>query len=302
MVLATGGIGKACKITSNSWEYTGDGHALAYDAGAELIDMEFVQFHPTGMVWPPSVRGHPRHRGRARRGRHAAEQRGRAVHVPLHPGVLQERRRRTPRRRPTAGTRTRRTTGARPTCCRATSSRARSTPRSRRAAARRTAACSSTSPRAARRTTSSEAALDVPPVQGAGRRRHHEGADGGRPDLPLHDGRRPRRRRHGGDRPCPACSPRARSPAGMHGANRLGGNSLSDLLVFGRRAGLYAAEHATALQGTLDGRRAADRGGGRARCSRPSSARRARTRTRSTRTSRRSMQSLVGHHPHARRS
>jgi len=57
VVLATGGIGRAYRITSNSWEYTGDGHALAYEAGAELIDMEFVQFHPTGMVWPPSVRG-----------------------------------------------------------------------------------------------------------------------------------------------------------------------------------------------------------------------------------------------------
>jgi succinate dehydrogenase / fumarate reductase, flavoprotein subunit len=57
VVLATGGIGRAYKITSNSWEYTGDGHALAYNAGAELIDMEFVQFHPTGMVWPPSVMG-----------------------------------------------------------------------------------------------------------------------------------------------------------------------------------------------------------------------------------------------------
>jgi succinate dehydrogenase flavoprotein subunit len=57
VVLATGGIGRAYKITSNSWEYTGDGHALAYDAGADLIDMEFVQFHPTGMVWPPSVTG-----------------------------------------------------------------------------------------------------------------------------------------------------------------------------------------------------------------------------------------------------
>lgn len=57
VVLATGGIGRAYKITSNSWEYTGDGHALAYQAGAALMDMEFVQFHPTGMVWPPSVRG-----------------------------------------------------------------------------------------------------------------------------------------------------------------------------------------------------------------------------------------------------
>ncbi len=57
IVFATGGIGKAYRITSNSWESTGDGHALAYQAGAELIDMEFVQFHPTGMVWPPSVQG-----------------------------------------------------------------------------------------------------------------------------------------------------------------------------------------------------------------------------------------------------
>ncbi|MDB6148236.1 MAG: Fumarate reductase/succinate dehydrogenase flavoprotein subunit [Spartobacteria bacterium] len=57
VVLATGGLGRAYKITSNSWESTGDGVALAYEAGADLIDMEFVQFHPTGMVWPPSVRG-----------------------------------------------------------------------------------------------------------------------------------------------------------------------------------------------------------------------------------------------------
>jgi succinate dehydrogenase / fumarate reductase flavoprotein subunit len=57
IVLATGGYGKAWRVTSNSWEYTGDGHALAYEAGAELIDMEFFQFHPTGMVWPPGVMG-----------------------------------------------------------------------------------------------------------------------------------------------------------------------------------------------------------------------------------------------------
>src|SRR6476659_446206 len=57
IVLATGGAGRAYKITSNSWEGTGDGHSLAYHAGAELMDMEFIQFHPTGMVWPPSVKG-----------------------------------------------------------------------------------------------------------------------------------------------------------------------------------------------------------------------------------------------------
>src|SRR5260370_7276479 len=57
IVLATGGIGRAYKITRNSWENTGDGFALAYHAGAALMDMEFVQFHPTGVVWPPSVRG-----------------------------------------------------------------------------------------------------------------------------------------------------------------------------------------------------------------------------------------------------
>lgn len=57
IIIATGGVGKSYSVTSNSWEYTGDGQALAYHAGADLMDMEFVQFHPTGMVWPPSVRG-----------------------------------------------------------------------------------------------------------------------------------------------------------------------------------------------------------------------------------------------------
>ena len=57
IILATGGIGRTFKVTSNSWEYSGDGHALALLAGASLLNMEFVQFHPTGMIWPPSVRG-----------------------------------------------------------------------------------------------------------------------------------------------------------------------------------------------------------------------------------------------------
>ena len=57
VIFATGGAGKAWRVTSNSWEYSGDGFGMAYEAGAELMDMEFTQFHPTGMVWPPSVRG-----------------------------------------------------------------------------------------------------------------------------------------------------------------------------------------------------------------------------------------------------
>ena len=93
VVLATGGIGRAFKITSNSWEYTGDGHSLAYHAGATLMDMEFVQFHPTGMIWPPSVRGIAGHRRRARRRRRARQQRRQALHVRRHP-------RRTTKRRP----------------------------------------------------------------------------------------------------------------------------------------------------------------------------------------------------------
>ena len=90
VVLATGGIGRAYRITSNSWEYTGDGHALAYRAGAELIDMEYVQFHPTGMVWPPSVRGILVTEGVRGGGRRPPEQRGPPVHVRRHPGPLQE--------------------------------------------------------------------------------------------------------------------------------------------------------------------------------------------------------------------
>ena len=86
------------------------------------------------------------------------------------------------------------------------------------------------------------AAVDVPPVQGAGRRRHHHRAHAGRPDLPLRHGRRRGRRRHRARRAVPGLFAAGEVSGGMHGSNRLGGNSLSDLLVFGRRAGAGAAD------------------------------------------------------------
>jgi succinate dehydrogenase / fumarate reductase, flavoprotein subunit len=89
VVIATGGIGRAYKITSNSWEYTGDGQSLAYHAGAELMDMEFVQFHPTGMIWPPSVMGILVTEGVRGEGGVLQEQGRQAVHVRRHSGQLQ---------------------------------------------------------------------------------------------------------------------------------------------------------------------------------------------------------------------
>ena len=136
---------QAYKITSNSWEYTGDGHALAYNAGAELMDMEFVQFHPTGMVWPPSVRGILVTEGVRGEGGVLKNKRRRAVHVRRHSGQLQERRRRTTPRRAGATRRATRTRGGRPSCSRATTLRAASCARCRRGAAVRTAACISIS-------------------------------------------------------------------------------------------------------------------------------------------------------------
>ena len=85
VVLATGGVGRSYKVTSNSWEYTGDGHALALRAGATLINMEFLQFHPTGMVWPPSVRGILVTESVRGDGGVLQQLRGQAVHVRLRP-------------------------------------------------------------------------------------------------------------------------------------------------------------------------------------------------------------------------
>ena len=218
VVLATGGIGRAYEVTSNSWEYSGDGQALAYEAGAELIDMEFVQFHPTGMVWPPGVRGllvTEAVRGEGgilrnkdgerfmwtylpedRRAEYAATDEEAARWVT----ALSEGRETDARRPPELSTRdnvaraiyTEVQRGAR-------QSARRRLPRHQLPAARDGPA---------------QAALDVRAVQGARRRRHHEGPDGGRPDHALRDGRHPRRRGDRARRPWPGCTPRARSPAG----------------------------------------------------------------------------------------
>jgi succinate dehydrogenase / fumarate reductase flavoprotein subunit len=203
VVLATGGIGKAYEVTSNSWEYSGDGQALAYRAGAELIDMEFVQFHPTGMVWPPGVRGllvTEAVRGEGgilrnslgerfmwkylpedRRAEYAAtdEEASRWV------SALSEGRQTDARRPPELSTRD--------NVARAIYTEVREGPR---LAARRRP------PRhqlPAGRPRPAQAALDVRAVQGARRRRHHEGSDGGRADDALRHGRHPRGRRDRSD-------------------------------------------------------------------------------------------------------
>ena len=116
VVLATGGVGRAFKITSNSWEGTGDGHALAYRAGAELIDMEFVQFHPDRHGVAAERARHPRDRGRARRRRRAAQQRRPPLHVRRHPRQLQAADGRRPGRGLALHARATRTRGGRRSC------------------------------------------------------------------------------------------------------------------------------------------------------------------------------------------
>ena len=188
VVVATGGVGKAYKVTSNSWEYTGDGHALALWAGADLIDMEFVQFHPTGMVWPLSVSGILVTEGVRGDGgvlRNADGERFMFRYIPemfrAETADTEEEAdrwyddktvRRTPDLLP-------RDEVAR--AINAEIKEGRGSPHggvyldiaSRRDAVVHHAAV----------------AGDVPPVPRARRRRHHQGVDGGRPDLPLHDGR-----------------------------------------------------------------------------------------------------------------
>src|SRR6266536_2546869 len=246
VVLATGGIGKAWTVTCNSWEYTGDGHALALWAGADLIDMEFVQFHPTGMVWPPSVRGILVTEGVRGDGGVLRNAEGRRFMFDYIPDMF---------RAETAETEEEADRWY-----------------SDRKGNRRTpdllprdevARAINTEVKEGRGSPHGGVLLDIASRRSADdiKRRlpgmYHQFKELADVDItsePMEVG--------------PTChyvmggvlvdpdSQAASVPGlfaagevagGMHGANRLGGNSLSDLLVFGRRAGLYAAEHALGL-------------------------------------------------------
>jgi succinate dehydrogenase / fumarate reductase, flavoprotein subunit len=222
IVMATGGIGKAWKITSNSWEYTGDGMALAYGAGAELMDMEFVQFHPTGMVWPPGVQGILVTEAVRGEGGVLRNQLGERFMEKYDPKKME--------------------LSTRDVVARAIY----------------------TEVREGRGTEHGGAYLDISqkPADYVKKKlpsMYHQFKELADVDIttgPMEVG--------------PTChymmggirvdADTAKSSlaglfaageaaAGLHGANRLGGNSLSDLLVFGRRAGLAAAEHAQKIPG-----------------------------------------------------
>jgi succinate dehydrogenase / fumarate reductase flavoprotein subunit len=217
VVIATGGIGKAWRITSNSWEYTGDGMALAYDAGAELMDMEFVQFHPTGMVWPPGVQGILVTEAVRGEGGVLRNKNGERFMERYDPDKME--------------------LSTRDVVARAIYTEAKE----------------------GRGTEHGGAYLDISHKPGDYVKRklpsmYHQFRELADVDItkgPMEVGPTCHYMM-GGIRvdaetaaaTVPGLFAAGEAAAGLHGANRLGGNSLSDLLVFGRRAGLAAAEHA----------------------------------------------------------
>ncbi len=243
VVLATGGIGKSYRVTSNSWEYTGDGHSLALSAGATLVDMEFVQFHPTGMVWPPSVRGilvTESVRGDGGVLRNAAGERFMFDHIPDY------------FRKETAETEeeadrwyTDKKANRRPP---------ELLPRDEVARA------INTEVKAGRGSPHGGVFLDIASRRDAEyiRRRlpsmYHQFKELAEVDItaePMEVGPTCHYVMGGVEvdpetaaAVVPGLFAAGEVAGGMHGSNRLGGNSLSDLLVFGRRAGVAAAAHA----------------------------------------------------------
>jgi len=217
IVIATGGIGKAWRITSNSWEYTGDGMALAYEAGAELIDMEFVQFHPTGMVWPPGVQGILVTEAVRGEGGILRNKDGERFMERYDPEKME--------------------LSTRDVVARAIYTEARE----------------------GRGTEHGGAYLDIShkPADYVKRKlpsmyhQFRELADVDITQGPMEVGPTCHYMMGGirvdaetAQATLPGLFAAGEAAAGLHGANRLGGNSLSDLLVFGRRAGLVAAQHA----------------------------------------------------------
>jgi succinate dehydrogenase / fumarate reductase flavoprotein subunit len=223
IVMATGGIGKAWKITSNSWEYTGDGMALAYGAGAELKDMEFVQFHPTGMVWPPGVQGILV--------TEAVRGEGGVLRNKLGERFMEK-----------------------------------YDPKKMELSTRDVVARSIyTEVREGRGTEHGGAYLDISqkPADYVKKKlpsMYHQFKELADVDItkePMEVGPTCHYMMGGirvdaetAKSSVPGLFAAGEAAAGLHGANRLGGNSLSDLLVFGRRAGLAAAEHAKTVQTT----------------------------------------------------
>ncbi|GHF15531.1 fumarate reductase/succinate dehydrogenase flavoprotein subunit [Streptomyces morookaense] len=247
VVLATGGIGKSFKVTSNSWEYTGDGHALALLAGARLVNMEFVQFHPTGMVWPPSVKGILVTESVRGDGGVLRNSDGKRFMFDYIPDVFREKYADTE----------------------AEADRWYEDPDHNRRPPEllprdEVARAINAEVKAGRGTPHGGVFLDVStrmPAEAIKRKlpsMHHQFKELADVDItaePMEVGPTC----HyvmGGVEVAPDTAEAVGVPGlfaagevagGLHGSNRLGGNSLSDLLVFGRRAGLYAAEYAASF-------------------------------------------------------
>lgn len=251
VVLATGGIGKSFKTTSNSWEYTGDGHALALLAGAPLLNMEFVQFHPTGMVWPPSVKGILVTESVRGDGGVLRNSEGKRFMFDYIPDVFKEKyaqseeegdrwyedpdhNRRPPELLP------------RDEVARAINSEVKAGRGSPHGGVFLDVSTRMPAERIKRRLPSmyhqfkelADVDITAEPMEVGPTCHYVMGGIAVDSETAATVG-------------VPGLFAAGEVAGGMHGSNRLGGNSLSDLLVFGRRAGLHAAEYATGLAGAL---------------------------------------------------